>query len=545
MKVGSISHNVIVEKKKQVEWKTFSLDEYKQMFNQLVEGGHLTGNYEDMFWHVPDKLLDYPVMLSFDIEIYQSLNSALKGYTILRLLSGRSPLTIYNELSVIKKAAITAQAFQNLEAFKSYLGIQITNYSYQGHRTATDVTRFLSFYKMDTSEQIIEICSTIPNYKGAVRELPLFEDIMIFDDIVNDYFKTYSSTDTIKFLPIMLWWLLTNILPMRPSEFLLLKKDCLKCSSSSPSSCQISVPRIKNKSRAPGFVINYDLIKIDQNTYKFLYESIKKIDLLDIDSPFLFSNQLLTVFNKKNTSKKNRRMNRRDFDYLKDKFYKEIIEEIYGQYNLERIKSGDTRHFAIINMCLQGFNMLSIARMAGHDELKSQHSYFSHAEHFAQSYVYRLAQKKVENRISSDMGNGLIGWRRYIYDRGKFTTHNDTKKSVGKVQYGDCMEEKEVFPNTCIEDCIFCNNYRFNPSINESQTAIDWLTSTSDILELRIKESIELMKSSSNSLTAFLKNSNHDSLKSTSKNLLSYMDMKASVDAHLMEVKTFDQKNRC
>lgn len=87
-------------------------------------------------------------------------------------------------------------------------------------------------------------------------------------------------------------------------------------------------------------------------------------------------------------------MNRRDFDYLKKKFYEEVVENIYGQYNIERIRSGDTRHFAIINMCLQGFNMLSIARMAGQEDLKSQHSYFSHAEHFSQSYVYRLAQKR-------------------------------------------------------------------------------------------------------------------------------------------------------
>lgn len=193
-------------------------------------------------------------------------------------------------------------------------------------------------------------------------------------------------------------------------------------------------------------------------------------------------------------------------------------------------------------MCLQGFNMLSIARMAGQEDLKSQHSYFSHAEHFSQSYVYRLAQKKVENKIRNNLGDGIIGWRRYIYDRGKAKIHHNIKNIVGRVQYGDCTEQKDVFPGTCIEDCKFCPNYRFNPSVDENQEAIEWLANTSEILETRIKESIELMKGLSSTIADFLRNTTNDSLKSTSRNLLSYMDMKATIDAKLMEVNFSGEK---
>lgn len=44
-------------------------------------------------------------------------------------------------------------------------------------------------------------------------------------------------------------------------------------------------------------------------------------------------------------------------------FYKEIVEQMYLQHSLDKISPGDTRHFAIINMFLQGFNVLSIARL--------------------------------------------------------------------------------------------------------------------------------------------------------------------------------------
>jgi len=543
-KIGSINTGAIIEKKKNVEYKTFDINEYKEMFQQLVDTNYISGRFEDIHWEIPDKLLDYPIIISFDIEIHYNLNKTLKGYTILRLISGRSPLTIYNELAVLKKVILATNGFQDIKAFESLLEIQSTNFSYQGHRKSTDTKRFLSFHKVGNHEEIEDICNNFSSKKLTSRELPLFEDIMIFDDIINDYFRNYSSDETFKFLSIMIWWLLTNVLPMRPSEFLLIEKDCLKVIDNFRNPYRISVPRIKNESSSPGFVIRHDLIEIDKNTYDFLSRSIKKIKLLDINSEYLFPVELLTMFRKTRSKKKNSRMNRRDFDYLKKEFYEKVVEGIYGQYGLERIKSGDTRHFAIINMCLQGFNMLSIARMAGHDEIRSQYSYFSHAEHFAQSYVYRFAQRKIETKVSNNIGNGLIGWRRFIYDKGKSKTINDEENIVGRVQYGTCMEQKDVFPNSCIEYCEFCSNYRFNPSINEHQEAIKWLLDSSKTLEIKIRESITLMKEISTNLANSLRSANDDTLKTTSRSLLTYMDMKATVDSRLMEAKIFGNEEK-
>jgi hypothetical protein len=366
---------------------------------------------------------------------------------------------------------------------------------------------------------------------------------MIFDDIVNDYFKKFPPDQTIEFLPIMVWWLLTTVIPMRPSEFLLIQKDCLEIKDGYRSPYRITVPRIKNESDSPDFVIRYDSLEIDSDTYNLINKSIKQIESLGTDSPFLFPVELLTIFRKHKVKKKNRRINRRDFDLLKKKFYEKIVEGIYGKYDLEKIKSGDTRHFAIINMCLQGFNMLSIARMAGHKEIDTQFSYYSHAEHFAQSSVYRIAQRKLESKISSNIAGGIIGWKRYIYDKGKSRTINNKEDIVGRVQYGDCTEHKDIFPNNCIESCEFCSKYIFNPYINENEEALNWLTDSSRTLEIKIRESIEVMKGVSTNLSNSLKSSNNDILKSTSRNLITYMDMKATVDANLLEVKAFEKEN--
>jgi glucose-6-phosphate 1-dehydrogenase len=50
---------------------------------------------------------------------------------------------------------------------------------------------------------------------------------------------------------------------------------------------------------------------------------------------------------------------------------------------IDRLTTGDARHYAFCNMMLQGFNMLSIARIGGHKTLRMQMHYHAHLEHFA------------------------------------------------------------------------------------------------------------------------------------------------------------------
>ncbi|MEC2128904.1 hypothetical protein [Brevibacillus centrosporus] len=59
---------------------------------------------------------------------------------------------------------------------------------------------------------------------------------------------------------------------------------------------------------------------------------------------------------------------------------------------------------------------------------------------------------------------------------------------------------------------------------------------------MKIRESIELLKEISTSLANSLRNANNDVLK-TSRQLLSYMDIKATIDFKLMEESAYDQKS--
>lgn len=540
--IDFLNENEVIKRKQNVKFETFDLNEFKRMFKQLAENNHILDNFDQIHWRLPCNISDYPITISFDIEIYYKFNLALKAYTVVRLLSGRTAITVYNEVTLIKKAILESNGFTNTRKLESFLDIQNQTYTYQGYQMAIDIKRFLTFYKLDNNDEIINICNSHQLLKRTARDLPTFEDIMIFDDIVNDYFQNHSTMETIEFYPIMLWWLLTNILPMRPTEFLSLEKECLMFDENHPTPYRIKVPRIKNKSNSPGFSVKYETVEIDEKAYRVIHSAIQKLDFTNSKSQYLFSVELLLTFRKVKHNKKNNRINRRDFDLLKKKFYEKVVEGIYGKYDLERIKSGDTRHFAIINMALQGFNMLSIARMAGHETIRSQQSYYSHAEHFAQSYVYRLAQKEIEHKINNEMNSGIIGWKRYIYDKGKSAKITDTENFVGRVQYGYCTEKKENFPETCIEYCEYCPKYAFSPSVNEQKNAFNWLSNNSNTLERKIQESIELMKDLSESLSKSFIQGNDDLLKSTSRNLLSYMYMKAMIDSKMLGVDSFGKK---
>jgi len=527
-----------------VKYDTFDLNKYKEMFQQLLESKQIYGSFDQIHWELPCNISDYSIIIKFDIEVYQEFNIALKAYSIVRLLSGRTPVTVYNEVALIKKAILECHGLNNLENLEAFLEKQNQLYSYQGYQMAIDLKRFVSFYNISNSNKIIDICNNQQMYVKTNRNLPNFGDVMIFDDVVNDYFQNFSVEETLEYLPIMIWWLLTNILPMRPSEFLSLKKDCLEFDANRNSPYRIRIPRIKNNINSSNSKDFQDIIDIDEKAYRFIEEAIQQLSVIDSKSEYLFPVELLLAFRKVKMSKKNERINRRDFDLLKKNFYETVVEDIYGKYGLDRIKSGDTRHFAIINMALQGFNMLSIARMAGHGEIRSQESYYSHAEHFSQSYVYRMAQKRLENQASNKMNNGIIGWKRYIYDKGKTINIDETdfNEIVGRVQYGYCMEKQSIFPSTCIESCKFCSKFAFNPAVNEQNEAINWLTDSSKSLDKKIRESIELMRDLSMNLSKSFIRGNDDLLKSTSKNLLTYMDMKTIIDSNLMEVEAFDKK---
>ncbi|PFE54332.1 hypothetical protein CN318_18395 [Bacillus cereus] len=510
------------------------LKDYKQIFDDLAESAVIKNkSFEENLWFVYDPLSQLNLQMKFDLISYPQINEHLKYFILLRIISGKTPKTTYDELSTLRKVILGSQGFESLVQLKSILVESIEKYKYLGYHMVSVTSNFIDFYRTDNYQEILNICSSMPKQSKVSRDLPDFQDVLELDDVINHYFKNNSVEEIISYIPILVWWLLTNTLPMRPSELLKLKKNCLSYDESKNEPYTISVPRIKNKSATIDFSIKYDSVMLDQRTYQLLIEVRDKVNMYFPYSEYFFPSEMFSLNYKVKRKKKNPIMNLRNFNDLKDRFYEIVVEGKYGRYNLERVKAGDTRHFAIINMCLQGFSMHNIATLAGHNELKITQGYFSHVKHFAQSYVYRLAQLKLETEIGYRMDNSIIGWKKYIVHKSNIEKEKINEKHIGRVQYGLCSELKENFPNTCIEFCEFCPKYIFSPSINEKDEAIKWLSNHSVDLKQRIEESISLLESLFELPQRYGQDLNITERKSAAKKLQYYMELKSKIDANI------------
>ncbi|WP_340017304.1 hypothetical protein [Paenibacillus sp. FSL K6-1318] len=525
----------IVSVIEQVHYNKMENSIYLNTFSTLKENGYIVADsFHDRIWTLPCEIRANDFHLVFDLDLYRDLNEAVKAFITLRRSSGVSAHKCYDEVQVLKKFIRLSNGLKQTNNLKDKL---FSMSEQRAYAISNVLKNFISFYSFEQEEELLRICSSIPFATYENRRLPHFHDVLVFNDIVNDFFQTKPIETTLKFMPIMFWWLITNILPQRPTELLLMNIDCLEYRNN--ESIWLKVPRIKRENDSPDRVIHYDSIQIDLKTYELISFYKTKLIGFGIEDEYLFPRDFYQMFRKSPKRQAFNRMTLYNFEVLLQEFYSEVVQGVYLESNLDEIKPGDTRHFAIINMFLQGFNMLSIARMAGHDVIATQENYYSHAEHFSQSYVYVLAQKILERKISDTMPEGFIGWRRDAYDRGKIYNTQDTMDML-KVDYGYCKEMKEVFPSSCVEDCRLCNNYVFKPDIDKYEQGIEWLQDFSGMLNQRMNE-IHLIMREQCSASPLSKHPYSDEIsKTNSMKLVKNMNQKAIIESILMEEKRYD-----
>src|SRR5699024_3066138 len=112
---------------------------------------------------------------------------------ITRLLSGRTSLTIYNEVITLKKAILASKGFNDTDSLEKLFTKETQHYSRQGYHLLTAVKSFMSFYKTPHSKKIIHLCNSQLSQRKLQRNLPAFEDIITFDEVINDYFQNNST----------------------------------------------------------------------------------------------------------------------------------------------------------------------------------------------------------------------------------------------------------------------------------------------------------------------------------------------------------------
>ncbi|WP_170867864.1 site-specific integrase [Paenibacillus sp. ov031] len=537
-RLGDLNETNTLNAIENVFFQNMSKHNFEEHYDHLKEHKLIRAeSFEDTVWLLPDSHKDRDVIFHFNLEVFKELNLAIKGYVLLKRVSGRAVSSCHNMLQTLKYSALASNGFKHIANLETYLLQQTPLVAYEN---AWIIKNFFLFYNHDKASEINNVCNSIPKPTRRNRDLPNYKDILTFDEHIIDFFSYISYGDEhVRFFPVYIWWKLTNVIPMRVIEFLTLRKNCIEQKDN--ETYWINIPREKKQADSPFKVDVTDTLEINHEMYSIINKYICTLENLNIHSEYLipFDAYVRYLIRPYQTIQQRKGKQNRLIDkYLQrliDDFYKEIIQD----ESVDKITCGDTRHFAIMNMFLQGFNMLSIARMAGHDTLGVQQNYYSHIDHYLQSQVYLMAQEKSKVTFKKNIGAPLLGKTRELIDRGKIYEYEDLL-NFHSTTYGFCSYQEADFPDGCAEDCRVCPKYIFKPPVNEIEMGIRWLKDYSDLLTQKVRETTEFMLTISKHMYYDLKNLSHqktgqDQLNAASQRLVQMMDHLSVVNSTLLE----------
>lgn len=310
------------------------------------------------------------------------------------------------------------------------------------------------------------------------RLLPPTKDILVFSNIVKDFFsKKMTEQEYLKWFPVWLWWNLTTLIPLRPSEFCLIERNCLLEGN---RAFYIKLPRKKQRKVGGKYIQILDKVYIPEQLFQKIQEYIQRTDKFGETDTLISYRSIPEIrykelVNTKHTFKK--RLNPRKFtlpifENIIGRFYEFVIFDKYGvslfdpdnptdsKSSLQisqKVRPGDTRHIAFINMKRQGYHPLEIARIGGHTLIYSQEHYFNHIQSFVDLEVLEMitninldsyANKMKQSEINHTIGTSFI--QKYLLR----PTESETKI---KLSDGYCTDPTQ----SCkVEDCWECDSWR-------------------------------------------------------------------------------------
>ncbi|MGM0835880.1 MAG: site-specific integrase [Bacillota bacterium] len=435
---------------------------------------------------------DYIDQIRFFTSNYQQIVFSLKCWFILQL-PNRSVESLKKYLDYLFEFICTSKLFDKniIENVRDYLNYECSDT--KRWNLIIPTLNYLDFYDDLDSYSYRKMLSDIKkeinmeNVGGKVRKLPSSQDVLAFSNILNEYFSklTVENKDYINYYPVFLWWQLSNLIPMRPSEFCAIERESVFIEN---ENFYIKLPRKKQRNKKHKVQI-IDKIQIPKEVFMNLQEYIlatkkygRSITLISPKSTFN---------NRKNSigDYKDHRFTYCDLQYILYKFYKEVIDKNDNfKYN-DRIKLGDTRHFAFLNLMRQGYHPVEIARLGGHTSLHAQYHYQQHLDYWVDVEIVQLMYRFNHNKNKSNLGKDSNYNQIYLDDT--FINEKVLKPSSTEFK----MELDIGFCTDPIMNCqtdhhFYCEHWRISPEefsekkefiLNEfkhCKNEIDRLTST-------------------------------------------------------------------
>ncbi|OMD43476.1 site-specific integrase [Paenibacillus odorifer] len=522
VKTIEIHKKSAVRTSKDIVFSNKTLEEAKALFQELEKDEVIVkGGFSDNTWILINAKDDGGIRkLSFKLDDYKELILPLKVFTVFQLNRTVSSRVI-EHIRHIKSAISVTVGFNQNEI--PYIEFSIEDLATERVKSIYAQAKefFASFI-----EDITEITSTYISNEVKVRKLINFKDLMIFRTIITDFIESSEEKERLLFFPIILWWKITNIIPLRVIEFINIKRGCL---SRKNGRFFITIPR-KKKKREFKNIDFFDTLPITEDIYNLINEYLSLTGDYSPEEQ-LFINHWGNGGHKLGVTTNN-------FRNTLNRFYQKIVIEKYGESkDIGRIKAMDTRHYTIMSMMFQGCNVLTISRMAGHSSLATQFHYHNHFEEFSDSFVYRLTKIKVKRK--SELTQSLINLNENAILKGRRYDKSQYEHNFKMKLFGVCT-------HNLYEGCINGGECRSCPAFvlpleDQTKEGFSWLSDYSLTISLKLREQIASLKMATKGMKLKIENSEwlpnygDEGLKTLSNNVYSLIHQKSEVDTLIME----------
>lgn len=384
------------------------------------------------------------------------------------------------------------------------------------YRFISDLVNFLEFYNRD---EFVYFINDLNEHKAKIkleknyRKLPSFKDILTIKQCLDSWYEEAVKNDSeklLKYFPLVLWWNLTTIIPMRVIEFCHIKRNCF---SLKDGNYFITFPRMKyDRISTHRTDIEYDTLPIPQELYDLFQNYLIRSEQYGL-SNYLISHKVYRHYfsDDKKTYDDNSLFNYHNFNNTIASFFKEIVHEKYKiniisinkhyrrNYSTRSkeafisdsaigsidtmINLGDLRHIAIINMMMQGYDKVEIQRLAGHITEDIQYSYFNHMENWMDIEIQKMEKEFNQYRpINSTFNDNEISLlhpkSQDIFEnqsKKNYINKNVEEKEYLKLDLGSCMDKTMPCPsfNWKHRGCYFCKYWSIsNQELEEKRNQI-------------------------------------------------------------------------
>ena len=529
-----------------IEYSEENIEESKKKFKELKDKKIIFGNFEDAEWVITNEIIKSTLNFEFDEILYNNEKKERDMYNYKQFVNS---VKSYVVLTIQTKGLETIRA--NMNVFKKY--ILATNYfnekkleegldSLGAIHLAPGYIRYLEGYAQyanfegveyysshlgELLEEAIEIRKKELSLSNNQRKLSDFQSIMLFDRIIEDFWKKLNNDSNTElkelYFPLYLWWKITNIIPLRLVEFCVIPYKCIEKSDSGKYYIYLRRSALKGKKRGRKYV-SYKLNE-DYNIHKYViskeiadlikeYQEITSKNRRDYNRLICFVTYALRVYPRADKLSSDSvvfcgNFGRGSLKNLRNRFFTKIVQDEYNyeilnsdEFMDERIVAiendkktvmvefkplkdkqistfslGDIRHYAMINLVLNDISPILVKELVDHEDVNISFHYFGNTSELVKciSYIkYKYICEKEYDRTVKQ--NGKVTVER-IFNQLEYN------ESI-EVDHGRCISK--YFIAGQLNDCVSVDGVCENCDFFIQEKAIDKETQR---LKLKIIES--------------------------------------------------------